>query len=381
MRRFGIFSLEILVSLVLNLTASLFNKPQAIILSKWGWLVVLIHATYLLVSTKRVEVHAVRARSLFGRSTVISYVVVALCCASLGMLYWAGINAAYSLLFHDATEGPQAKTRSPEELPSSSVSIPIPGQPNGRLDVSPIEKLSDLGWTVKPSPKYVQFEIANKPLPPMRESAASLRQLHKPFRLHFQGVKGIEGLHQLAGTKCTKVEISAGEFTDISGLLGLTSLTSLIISQTPISGLGIVDLSPVASLSHLRELNLFGTKVTDISSIANLTNLEILNLKETPTRDLSPLSGLVALKSLDITGTSISDLSPLSRLEDLNELGIGGRQIPGLSNLTKLKHLRTIRIIDQANIDLAPVAALPNLEYLWVWGPPDLPSIISSSHN
>jgi hypothetical protein len=53
MRQAGAFSLEVLIALGLNLAASLFTKPQAIAASKFIWLVVLVHATYLLISSAR----------------------------------------------------------------------------------------------------------------------------------------------------------------------------------------------------------------------------------------------------------------------------------------------------------------------------------------
>lgn len=100
MRRFGLFSLEILVSLVLNVTASLFNKPQAITFSKWGWLLVLAHATYLVLSSEGGKRYAVRFRALFGRRRVLFHAVVGLSFAILVGGYWTGINVSYSKLFY-----------------------------------------------------------------------------------------------------------------------------------------------------------------------------------------------------------------------------------------------------------------------------------------
>ena len=259
-----------------------------------------------------------------------------------------------------------------EEEPKAPQDAPQPeNKPAADSSVSPVAQLSELGWTVRPGTDSIQFEIANKPLPPMKESAAYFGQLKKPFHLHFQGIKGIEGLHHLAGiTGCTKIEINAGEFTDISELRSLVNLTSLVISQTPINGLAVVDIAPISSLTNLRELNLFSTKANSIEGFGRLKKLKTLNLKDTLVPDLSPISGIASLESLDITGTRMSDLSALSHDQNLKELGIGGAQIPGLGKLATLKNLKTLRIIEQSNIDLAPVGTLTNLEYLWIWGPP-----------
>jgi hypothetical protein len=124
---------------------------------------------------------------------------------------------------------------------------PIRPTPN---DPASLARLAQLGWTVKPSADGIQFEIANGPLPPMKESANLFRALSVPFGLHFQSVNGLEGLHYLSDVEgCTKIEINAGEFTNISDLAGFNHLTSLIISQIPLNGVGVVDSSPLASLS------------------------------------------------------------------------------------------------------------------------------------
>jgi hypothetical protein len=238
---------------------------------------------------------------------------------------------------------------------------------------SPIGQLSELGWTVRPGATEVQFEVAGRPIPDIRESAKYFSHLQKPFVLHFQSVKGITGLHELAGISgCRKIEINAGEFADISELRGFIHVTSLIISQTPIDGLSTVDLTPLSSLSGLREVNLFSSKFIDLTPISKLSKLRILNLKDTPIRDLSALKGLLSLESLDITGTGADSLLPLTGMEQLSELGVGGKQTPDLARLRSLGNLRALRIIDQSPVDLTAVSQLANLESLFIWGPPVL---------
>jgi hypothetical protein len=233
-----------------------------------------------------------------------------------------------------------------------------------------VAQLSRLGWTVKPGSDDIEFEIQTKPLPPMKESAVYFAQLQKPWRLHFQQVSSIEGLHELATIKgCSKIEINAGEFSDISELRGFESLSSLSISQLPLNEGAVVDASPLSSLSNLRELNLNLTKIKNIDALTTLTKLEELNLGGTLIRDLSPLVHHHLLKSLEIRDTGVTDLTPINGIQSLNELGVSGKQIPGLAGLVNLQNLKRLRIIEQSKIDLAPVSKLTSLEYLWVWGP------------
>lgn len=238
---------------------------------------------------------------------------------------------------------------------------------------SPVAQLSDLGWTVRPGSSEVQFEIANKALPDMHDSAFYFRQLQKPFVLHLQSVKTIAGLHYLSSVaNCKKIEISAGEFNDVSDLRGFQHLKSLIISQTPIDGLSTIDLTPISSLNSLRELNLFSSKFTDLSPIGGLIKLQILNIKGAPIRDLTPISRLTVVESLDVTDTGVTSLLPIKGMRSLKELGIDSKQAPSLAALSGIRSLAVLRIIDQGPVDLSSVGKLENLESLFIWGPPAL---------
>jgi hypothetical protein len=236
----------------------------------------------------------------------------------------------------------------------------------------PVARLAELGWTVRPGKDHIVFEVAGSSLPSMRESSTYFAQLDKQFGLHFQSVKGLEGLHYSADIAgCTSIAISAGEFTDISELRGFSHLTKLGISQVPLNGLGVVDPSPLSSLSGLRELNLNMTRVRTADFVASLTNLTKLYLGQTLITDISSVSKLASLEYLVIRGTRVTDLRSLSQNENLAELEIGGEQIPGLLHLGDLQNLSKLTIIEQRNADLSPISILPNLEHLSIWGLPN----------
>ncbi len=101
---------------------------------------------------------------------------------------------------------------------------------------------------------------------------------------------------------------------------GEKSKTQLIIRRQ------IVDLSPLAGLSGLTSLILWGTPVSDLSPLAGLTGLTSLDLNHTRVSDLSPLAGLSGLTSLHLIGTPVSDLSPLAGLMKLSELVVLDRE-------------------------------------------------------
>jgi internalin A len=266
-------------------------------------------------------------------------------------------------------EASQGQSRTRRYQPGSA-SGSRTDSPSGSQADSPsaVAKLAELGWTVKPAQDGTQFEVMNQAIPPMRESAVYFAQLSKPFSLHLQGVPSLEGLHFLAGVSgCTKIEINAGEFTDISELRGFDHLTALTISQVPLSGIGTVDASAIGSLSNLRQLFLNYTKVRNAGFLGALTRLKTLSVGQTLVNDLSPVSGLADLETLDIRGSRVTDLQPLSGSSNLSELTIGAQQIPGLINLVRLRSLKKLSIIiEQQNFNLDPVGALTTLESLWI---------------
>jgi hypothetical protein len=231
-----------------------------------------------------------------------------------------------------------------------------------------IARLSELGWTVKRSPEGIQFEIADRSLPSMKDSAVFFRQLTTPFRLTFQRVNGLEGLHHLFDIGgCTKIEILTGEFTDISELSGFTHLTHLTIGQLPLNRFGTVDASPLSSLTNLEDLVLSSTRIRDIKFLENFKKLRKLIIGKTLVANSTPVSGLSLLEDLDIRGTRIEELKPINDDQSLKALMIGDEKIPSLGNLTKLSNFARLSIIGQHNLNLKPVGLLTQLESLWIW--------------
>jgi hypothetical protein len=245
----------------------------------------------------------------------------------------------------------------------------------------PLARLADLGWSIKSGPDSIQFGVSAAPLPPMEESSKYFRLLRKPFNLALQQVKNLDGLHYLADVPgCSKIEIGAGEFTDISELRGFSNLTNLVIGQLPLNGTATVDLAPLSSLVNLETLVLNMVRARTIEPLAPLTKLKSLNVGQSLISDITSVSGMSLLESLEIRGTRVSDLQPLSKSNNLKELTISGAQIPGLINLSHLVNLKKVTIIEQQGTDLSAVGTLTNLESLWIWGGPT-PLDISPLHS
>jgi hypothetical protein len=108
----------------------------------------------------------------------------------------------------------------------------------------------------------------------------------------------------------------------------------------------------------------FDTNVSDLSPLAELKNLKELDLNNFHVSDLSALAELKNVKELYLSGTQASDLSPLAELEDLTTLYLNSTQVCDLSLLTELTNLRVLYLAGTQASDLSPLVELKNLEWL-----------------
>jgi Leucine-rich repeat (LRR) protein len=150
--------------------------------------------------------------------------------------------------------------------------------------------------------------------------------------------------------------------SDISPLAGLTSLIELNLWHNQIS-----DISPLASLTSLIELNLGSNEIGDISLLASFTNLTLLDLRENQIGDISPLANLTSLTSLSLGSNEISDISPLANLTSLTELDLGANPISDISPLASLTSLTELNLGGYPISDISPLANLTNLTVLHLW--------------
>lgn len=90
------------------------------------------------------------------------------------------------------------------------------------------------------------------------------------------------------------------------------------VRRVILPGALVNDLSPLAGLKNLKDLDVWGTQVSDLTPLAGLKNLEKLDISNTPVSDLTPLVGLKKLKTLYLgreqrIGLSLWDEDPYHR--------------------------------------------------------------------
>ena len=139
------------------------------------------------------------------------------------------------------------------------------------------------------------------------------------------------------------------------------------VRKVHLRGSPIRDLSPLARLKYLQELNLEDTKLSDVSPLAQLTTLETLNLDRTNVRDVSPLANLDNLKFLYLGSTRVSDVSPLAEL-NIRELDLSNTQVSDVSPLSQMKNLRVVDLSRTQATDLSRLGESTWLKVMYIEG-------------
>ncbi len=148
---------------------------------------------------------------------------------------------------------------------------------------------------------------------------------------------------------------------DLTPLEGLTGLEVLYIYS---GNLENDDLVHIGKIPNLKELQLNHNNFSDVSGLAGLTKLEELTLYYNNISNISGLAGLTNLKNLDLYGNNISDISALAGLTNLKELDLGWNQVENISQLANMASLETLYLDDLKNIDLSTLPPLENLKHL-----------------
>ena len=153
--------------------------------------------------------------------------------------------------------------------------------------------------------------------------------------------------------RLTKLTVHHQDIRNLTGLEFASNLETLYIDANP-----IVDLSPVAGLTQLKDLGMWGLPGVDITPLANLTNLRSLDIAGCDIVDISPLSHLTKLSFLNARINKIVDITPLANLTNLVELRLNVNKISDVSPLSRLSRLEFLEINDNEIVDFSPLDAL-----------------------
>ena len=139
-----------------------------------------------------------------------------------------------------------------------------------------------------------------------------------PAENNIQSIEGFEYIHN-----ATNVSVGGTAVTDLTPLGTMTSVKNLTLAASTVVDVGplanlvnleyiygsytdIKDLTPLANCTKLTTLTLFNTKVEDVTPLQNLTNLQGLNVVAF-VKDFTPITHLTNIKSLNVRGNGIID--------------------------------------------------------------------------
>ena len=142
------------------------------------------------------------------------------------------------------------------------------------------------------------------------------------------------------------------DISDVSALVGLTSLTELFLNGNSIS-----DISPLAGLTNLKRLSLSYNSISGISALAGLTKLTWLKLDRNAITDISALANLTNLRHLVLYVNKISDPSLVAGLTDLTHLNLAENSISDISALVNLTNLTYLELPFNSISNLSPLVA------------------------
>jgi hypothetical protein len=114
------FVVAAFVSLLTSGTIAIFSRSSLLQATRWGWLLFFLYLTWEVIYSDWGKKHALKFRRLYGVLPAMSYVLVPLLFAGLGLIYWIGINKIYS------TANADLPTPSPTPSQSGAVIAPSP---------------------------------------------------------------------------------------------------------------------------------------------------------------------------------------------------------------------------------------------------------------
>ncbi|MEM6791555.1 MAG: hypothetical protein AAF715_28820 [Myxococcota bacterium] len=173
----------------------------------------------------------------------------------------------------------------------------------------------------------------------------------------------------LSGTTVTTLDIPPIRVREL--YLGRAPALTNIAFAANLRGLEILSLgkSEVHSVEALRsQTRLTRLRVSEapLVSLEPLTGLRLQGLSVSGTRvsDLTPLARMHSLVELDLTRSRVDDLRPIGHHPKLTFLDLSGTRMSHVRQLVALPSLHALDISDTGVRDVAPLAERPSLKFL-----------------
>ena len=195
-----------------------------------------------------------------------------------------------------------------------------------------------------------------------------------------RGIESLAGIEQL--TNLEVLNVRGNPIHDVSPIAALPRLRELNLRDTNTPDLAAARLDELAALPELRELNLRHNRgpshpespddharIRDIAVLAGFTRLEYLDLSDNHIDDIAPLASLTRLARLDLRDNRLEsdNLRALGALTELEYLNLRGNRVRRLDGIETLRNLVYLNLRGNREISsIEPIAELRRLGTLIV---------------
>jgi Leucine-rich repeat (LRR) protein len=158
------------------------------------------------------------------------------------------------------------------------------------------------------------------------------------------------------------LEIAENTQMNEVALQGLPKLENLSMSNNALK-----TLPDLSQLTQLSRLNLDSNQLTSIQKLAGLPRLQYVDLSNNPLVNLEGLADMPALKRIvlqNAKGEGLKNLQGMKNLPKLIEINLTRNSLSSVQDLLPFKALKVVILNDNFIEDIAPLKALPQLEYL-----------------
>ena len=162
----------------------------------------------------------------------------------------------------------------------------------------------------------------------------------------------------------TTLDLSNQNLTTLDILEGMTSLTSLNISDNQITLEDEKSREILKSMTNLKSLGIYRNPLTDISAINSLKNLTNLNMSGINNINLAQIEDIISNVGLGVTTETFKTIVNCNpeKITSINAYNAGLKELPDLSKFTNLKNLSLGCNSGISNFDV--ISNIPSLENL-----------------
>ncbi|HPH15532.1 MAG TPA: hypothetical protein PK029_00045 [Bacteroidales bacterium] len=136
--------------------------------------------------------------------------------------------------------------------------------------------------------------------------------------------------------------------TNITSIENLSSLESLKMRNITSSYTQAIDVTPLAKITSLKELDVLGTVITNIQALSTLVNLEKVNVTDSKISSIDFLQNTPLLKELVLAGSNHTfvNYEPIQNLKKLRVLDIQRNTQATDVAIAQLQNLQELRELD-----------------------------------